>query len=79
MANGEMISENSGNTDMFVFIKTLSDRLRPAGRMLVMDGQPEKLLPRLPSTSTTIFIRHTGIKNRWYISAENGMHSVREK
>ena len=38
---------------MFVFIKTLSDRLRPAGRMLVMDGQPEKL-----STEASKYIDH---------------------
>lgn len=43
MADSKTIDENSGNTQMFLFIKTLSERLRPAGRMLVMDGQPEKL------------------------------------
>lgn len=33
----------SGNHPMQIFIETLSARLKPAGRMLVMDGQPDKL------------------------------------
>lgn len=42
LANSQKISPN-GNNNMQIFIETLSGRLRPAGRMLVMDGQPDLL------------------------------------
>ncbi len=40
LANGSVIDEKH---NMYVFIKTMYDRLKPAGRMLVMDGQPDLL------------------------------------
>ena len=52
LANYQTISP-SGNNKMQVFIETLSARLRPAGRMLVMDGQPDLL-----STETSKLIDH---------------------
>lgn len=60
MANSSTISENSGNTHMYLFIKTLSDRLRPAGRMLVMDGQPDLL-----STEASKYIDHYIYQAYW--------------
>ena len=71
MANGETISESSGNTNMFVFIKTLSDRLRPAGRMLVMDGQPEKL-----STEASKYIDHYIYQAYWERSTAQVLRTV---
>lgn len=73
MANGEIISENSGNTNMFVFIKTLSDRLRPAGRMLVMDGQPEKL-----STEASKYIDHYIYQAYWERSTEQVLRKINQ-
>ena len=43
LANHQMISETSGNTAMYAFIKTMYDRFKPKGRMLVFDGEPEYL------------------------------------
>lgn len=41
MANSLDIGPNSGeNNNMYLFIKTMSDRLHPAGRILAMDGEP---------------------------------------
>lgn len=45
LANTQTIAENSGNTKMWTLIKTMSDRLRPQGKMLVMDGEPYFLSP----------------------------------
>ncbi|WP_304320445.1 endo-beta-N-acetylglucosaminidase family protein [Phocaeicola plebeius] len=73
MANGETISENSGNTNMFVFIKTLSDRLRPAGRMLVMDGQPEKL-----STEASKYIDHYIYQAYWERSTAQVLRKINQ-
>lgn len=73
MANGETISESSGNTNMFVFIKTLSDRLRPAGRMLVMDGQPEKL-----STEASKYIDHYIYQAYWERSTAQVLRKINQ-
>lgn len=43
LANESRIGATSGNTDMYLFIKTMYDRLNPKGRLLVMDGQPDLL------------------------------------
>ena len=44
LANTQMISSNSGdNTAMHLFIKTMYDRFKGTGRMLVFDGQPDLL------------------------------------
>lgn len=50
----------TGNSNMQVFIETLSSRLRSAGRMLVMDGQPEKL-----SAETSKLIDHYIYQAYW--------------
>ena len=42
LATSQTIS-STGNNNMQIFIETLSARLRPAGKMLVMDGQPDLL------------------------------------
>lgn len=59
LANYQTISP-SGNNKMQVFIETLSARLRPAGRMLVMDGQPDLYLQKLQNWLIITSIRHTG-------------------
>lgn len=48
------------NENMQIFIETLSNRLRPAGRMLVMDGQPDLL-----STETSKLIDHYIYQAYW--------------
>lgn len=50
----------SGNKNMQVFIETLSARLRPAGRLLVMDGEPDLL-----STETSKLIDHYIYQAYW--------------
>lgn len=52
LATSQTIS-STGNNNMQIFIETLSARLRPAGKMLVMDGQPDLL-----STETSKLIDH---------------------
>ena len=59
LANYQTISP-SGNNKMQVFIETLSARLRPAGRMLVMDGQPDLL-----STETSKLVDHYIYQAYW--------------
>lgn len=59
LANRMEISP-TGNNNMQVFIETLSARLRPAGRMLVMDGQPDLL-----STETSKLIDHYIYQAYW--------------
>lgn len=59
LATGQEISA-SGNNNMQVFIETMSNRLRPAGRMLVMDGQPDLL-----STETSKLIDHYIYQAYW--------------
>ena len=69
IANGQEISPK-GNTKMQAFIETLSARLRPAGRMLVMDGQPDLL-----STETSKLIDHYIYQAYW----ESNTNSVIRK
>lgn len=71
MANSQTISENSGNKHMYLFIKTLSDRLRPAGRMLVMDGQPDKL-----STEASQYIDHYIYQAYWESSTQSVIYKI---
>lgn len=59
LANGQTISP-TGNNKMQVFIETLSNRLRPAGRMLVMDGQPDLL-----SAETSKLVDHYIYQAYW--------------
>lgn len=59
LANSRSISP-TGNNNMQVFIETLSNRLRPAGRMLVMDGQPDLL-----STETSALVDHYIYQAYW--------------
>lgn len=59
LANYQTISP-SGNNKMQVFIETLSARLRPTGRMLVMDGQRISYLQKLQNWLIITSIRHTG-------------------
>lgn len=59
LANRQSI-EPTGNNGMYVFIETLSNRLRPAGRMLVMDGEPYYL-----ATETSKLIDHYIYQAYW--------------
>lgn len=59
LASGQEISPN-GNRNMQIFIETLSERLRPAGRMLVMDGQPDLL-----SSETSKLVDHYIYQAYW--------------
>jgi len=64
MANSRIIGPGSGeNNNMYVFIKTMSERLRPAGRILAMDGQPDKL-----STETSKLIDYYIYQAYWETS-----------
>ena len=60
LANRSTISATSGNKNMQAFIETLSNRLRPAGRLLVMDGEPYCL-----STETSKLIDHYIYQAYW--------------
>lgn len=73
MANTYEIGENSNNTQMHLFIKTLSDRLRPAGRMLVMDGQPEKL-----SAETSKYIDHYIYQAYWESNTQYVINKINQ-
>lgn len=57
LANGRRIDESH---NMYVFIKTMYDRLKPAGRMLVMDGQPDLL-----STEASKMVDHYIYQAYW--------------
>lgn len=56
---------------MYLFIKTLSDRLRPAGRMLVMDGQPDLL-----STEASKYIDHYIYQAYWETSTQSVISKI---
>lgn len=60
-ANRQMIHSGAGgNKNMQIFIETMSNRLRPEGKMLVMDGQPDLL-----STETSKLIDHYIYQAYW--------------
>lgn len=59
------------NKNMYVFIKTMSDRLRPAGRLLVMDGQPDLL-----STETSKMIDHYIYQAYWETSTQSVINKI---
>ncbi|GIM50740.1 endo-beta-N-acetylglucosaminidase family protein [Capnocytophaga stomatis] len=67
LANDDTIE---GDHPMQIFIETLSGRLRPKGRMLVMDGEPYLL-----STETSKLIDHYIYQAYW----ESGTNSVIRK
>lgn len=67
------ISANSGNTLMHIFIKTMSDRLRPAGRLLVMDGEPDLL-----STETSEMIDHYIYQAYWETSTRYVINKINQ-
>ena len=71
LANLDMIQPEGGNENMYVFIKTLSDRLRPKGRMLVMDGQPDLL-----SKETSKLIDHYIYQAYWTQSTEGVISKI---
>lgn len=61
LANRQMIhSGDGGNKNMQIFIETMSERLRPAGKMLVMDGEPYLL-----SSETSKLIDHYIYQAYW--------------
>lgn len=59
------------NNNMQVFIETLSARLRPAGRMLVMDGEPYCL-----STETSKLIDHYIYQAYWEGSTRSVINKI---
>lgn len=61
------------NNHMQVFIETMSARLRPAGRMLVMDGQPEKL-----SAETSKLIDHYIYQAYWETSTNAVISKIQQ-
>lgn len=71
LANGQWIEEN-GNKNMYIFIKTLSERLRPAGRMLVMDGQPDLL-----TTETSKMVDHYIYQAYWENNAGSVIYKIK--
>ena len=62
-----------GNRNMQLFIETLSNRLRPAGRMLVMDGQPDLL-----STETSKLIDHYIYQAYWESSTQAVLYKIKK-
>lgn len=70
LANSQIIGPG-GNENMQVFIETLSARLRPQGKMLVMDGQPEKL-----SVETSKLIDHYIYQAYWESSTGAVMSKI---
>lgn len=70
LANGEEISP-TGNVNMQVFIETMSARLRPAGRMLVMDGEPYLL-----SNKTSELIDHYIYQAYWENNTGNVLSKI---
>lgn len=70
LANGQTISP-TGNKKMQAFIETLSTRLRPAGRILVMDGQPDLL-----STETSKMIDHYIYQAYWESSTNSVINKI---
>lgn len=77
LANSSEINENSGNVNMYRFIKTLYDRFqsheRETGKdmMLVMDGQPD-----LCSTETSRMIDHYIYQAYWESSTSSVIYKI---
>lgn len=74
LANSQMISENSGNTLMYTFIKTLSDRLRPQGKMVVMDGEPDLL-----STEASKMVDHYIYQAYWETTTDRVIRKIQQE
>lgn len=70
LANMAMIE---GKHPMQIFIETLSQRLRPAGRMLVMDGEPYRL-----STKTSELIDHYIYQAYWEGSTQGVIYKIQQ-
>lgn len=72
LANGDTIGPKLGhNQNMYLFIKTMSDRLRPAGRMFVMDGQPDLL-----SHEASKMIDHYIYQAYWEYSTQDVIEKI---
>lgn len=71
LADWQRIGATSGNTNMHLFIKTMYDRLHPAGKMLVMDGQPDLL-----STETSKMIDHYIYQAYWVYSTQSVLNKI---
>lgn len=71
LASRTTISDSTGNTHMHLFIKTLSERLRPAGRMLVMDGEPHLL-----SAETSHLVDHYIYQAYWESSTAQVINKI---
>ena len=63
-----------GNHPMQIFIEALSARLKPKGRMLVMDGQPDLL-----STETSKLIDHYIYQAYWERSTGSVMYKIQNE
>ncbi len=66
--------EPSGNNGMYVFIETLSNRLRPAGRMLVMDGEPYYL-----AKETSKLVDHYIYQAYWESDTEQVINKIKRE
>ena len=71
LANVANLGDIKGNNPMQVFIETLSARLRPKGRMLVMDGEPYYLSPE-----TSKLIDHYIYQAYWERSTNSVMWKI---
>lgn len=75
LANSQEIGPNTGyNTDMYVFIKAMSDRLRPAGRILAMDGQPALL-----STETSKLVDYYIYQAYWETNTQSVIYKIQNQ
>lgn len=63
-----------GNHPMNIFIETLSTRLRPKGRMLVMDGEPHML-----STEASKLIDHYIYQAYWESRTESVLYKIQHE
>lgn len=70
LADRQMI-QSGGNYNMKVFIETLSSRLRPAGRLLVMDGEPYLL-----SNEVSKLIDHYIYQAYWESSTASVIYKI---
>lgn len=74
LADWRNIGPNPGeNNNMYIFIKTLYDKLNPLGKMVVMDGEPYKL-----TTETSKMIDHYIYQAYWEGSTSQVLRKIQQ-
>lgn len=73
LANSQTIAPDRGNTKMWTLIKTMSARLRPQGKMLVMDGEPDLL-----STEASELIDHYIYQAYWESNTASVINKIQK-